>query len=105
MRLQYVFKIVVSENGITKISILTNKQQLIGFQEVKEVRLNRFAGARTPRGYITDGYYESNVILNNDEHILISPDHFENYTEIVKSLTENLTKFSSEKMASHNSSL
>ena len=34
-------------------------------------------------GQITSGYFESMVILKNGKKILISPDSFENYQEII----------------------
>ena len=43
----------------------------------------------TETGKITMGYFESILILNTNKKILISPDNFENYNEIIKTIKLN----------------
>ena len=83
------YKIKVVKNGILKIAIFENKEKLILFRDIKEVRLEKVEGMSSDAGEITLGYYESILILNTNEKILISPDHFENYKEIMKIIKLN----------------
>lgn len=96
-KIRKLYKIVISEKGIIKVSFLNKKKEFIDFSEVEKVGLIKFDGRRDPiRGVnISSGYYESEILLKNKESILISPDYFENYKELVKSLSENLEKFNS----------
>ena len=88
-RLWKIYKIKVVENGILKIPIFKNKEQLILFTDIKEVRLEKVDGNSSDAGEITLGYFESILILNTNEKILISPDSFENYKEIMKTIKFN----------------
>jgi hypothetical protein len=84
-----IYKIKVVKNGILKIGVFENKEKLILFRDIKEVRLEKVEGMSSDAGEITLGYYESILILNTNEKILISPDHFENYKEIMKIIKLN----------------
>lgn len=84
-----IYKIKVVKNGILKIAVFENKEKLILFKDIKEVRLEKVEGMSSDAGEITLGYYESILILNTNEKILISPDHFENYKEIMKIIKLN----------------
>ena len=84
-----IYKIKVVKNGILKIPIFNNKEKLILFSDIKEVRLEKVEGMSSDAGEITLGYYESILILKTNEKILISPDHFENYKEIMKTIKLN----------------
>ena len=88
-RLWKIYKIKVIENGILKIPVFQNKEQLILFTDIKEVRLEKVDGNSSDAGEITLGYFESILILNTNEKILISPDSFENYKEIMKTIKFN----------------
>lgn len=92
-KLSNIYKLVIFENGITKISFLSDKKEFLNFSEVVSVNLNRIDGLQTRAGYISEGYYESIVLLKNHKALLVSPDHFENYRELVVALSENLTNY------------
>jgi hypothetical protein len=84
-----IYKIKVVKNGILKILVFQNKEELILFTDIKEVRSEKVDGMSSDAGEITLGYFESILILNTNEKILISPDHFENYKEIMKTIKLN----------------
>ena len=84
-----IYKIKVVKNGILKILVFQNKEELILFTDIKEVRLEKVDGMSSDAGEITLGYFESILILNTNEKILISPDYFENYEEIMKTINLN----------------
>lgn len=84
-----IYKIKVIKKGILKILVFQNKQELILFTDIKEVRSEKVDGMSSDAGEITLGYFESILILNTNKKILISPDHFENYKEIMKTIKLN----------------
>ena len=86
---QKIYKIKVAENGIYKISIFLNKAEFIPYKEIKTVRSEKVQGSSTDAGEITLGYFESVLITNKNQKILISPDNFENYNEIMKAIKLN----------------
>jgi ABC-type siderophore export system fused ATPase/permease subunit len=86
---QKIYKIKVAENGIYKISVFLNKTQFIPYNEIKTVRSEKVQGSSTDAGEITLGYFESVLITDKNQKILISPDHFENYNEIMKTIKLN----------------
>jgi hypothetical protein len=88
-RLWKIYKIKVVENGILKIPVFKNKEQLILFTDIKEVRSEKVDGSSSDAGEITLGYFESILILNTNEKILISPDYFENYRDIMRTIKLN----------------
>lgn len=90
--IRQIYKIKVVENGILKIPVFQNKEELILFTDIKEVRLEKVDGMSSDAGEITLGYYESIIILNTNKKILISPDNFENYKEIMKTIKLNRNK-------------
>ncbi len=83
----YIIKVV--KNGILKIPVFQNKEELILFTNVKEVRSEKVDGMSSDAGEITLGYFQSILILDTNEKILISPDYFENYKEIMKTIKLN----------------
>jgi len=91
-KLSNIYKLIISEKGITKTSLLSDKKEFIDFSEIVSVNLNRVDGLQTRAGYISEGYYESIVLLKNNKELLVSPDHFENYIELA-GLIKNFTSF------------
>ncbi len=93
IKLRNIYKLIIFENGITKISFLSDKKEFIDFSEIESVSLNRIDGLQTRAGYISEGYYESTVLLKSHKEVLISPDWFENYRDLIVTLSENLTNY------------
>ena len=84
-----IYRIKVVENGIYKISVFQNKSEFILYKEIKTVRSEKVQGSSTDAGEITLGYFESVLITDKNQKILISPDYFENYNEIIKTIKLN----------------
>ena len=91
-RIGKIYKLKVVKNGILKIPLLNNENEIILFTDIKDVRLEKVDGMSSETGEITMGYFESILILNTNKKILISPDHFENYNEIIKTIKLNRNK-------------
>ena len=92
-KLTNIYKIAISEKGITKIYFLSNKKEFIEFSEIENVSLNRVDGGSTDAGLISEGYYESIINLKNKKKTVVSPDYFENYRELVVAMSENFTNY------------
>ena len=84
-----VYRIRIVESGIYKTYIFHKKSQFISYNEIERVRSEKVQGSSTDAGEITLGYFQSVLITNKNQEILISPDHFENYNEIMKAIRLN----------------
>lgn len=93
INLKSVYKIMISNEGITKAYIISRQSEFIPFSNIKNTQLNHVRGTWTDAGQITEGYYESVIILKNNKILLITPDYFENYKELIKVLSYNFTEF------------
>ena len=93
INLHSVFKIIISENGIIKISFISGERELIPFSSIINIIMQRVDGLSTSdAGQITTGYYESLITLKNNRKLTISPDHFENYEELIRAIKKNMGK-------------
>ncbi|MFH6963029.1 hypothetical protein ACHRVK_11580 [Flavobacterium plurextorum] len=90
INLRTINEIIVSEEGITKINFLTKKANFIPYSLVANLDTMRVQGMSGKAGQITSGYFESMVILKDGKKILISPDSFENYQEIIASIRSHV---------------
>ena len=81
-----VYTIKIVENGIYKTSIFSKKSQFVSYKEIEKVSLEKVQGLSTDAGEISLGYFESVLITYKNQKIVISPDHFENYNEIMKAI-------------------
>lgn len=86
IRLRSLSKIIVSDKGIRKISIISGIEEFIPFSSIENIQRQRIQGMSNMTGQITDGYYETLINLRNKKKLLITPDHFENYQEIIKAI-------------------
>jgi hypothetical protein len=83
INLHSVNELIISEEGITKINFISNKANFIPYTSIVNVQTRRIQGMYGEGGQITTGYFESILFLENGKKILISPDYFENYQEII----------------------
>ncbi len=84
-----IFQIIVEEKEIIKISFLTRKKKVIPYSVIKSSRLDFTRGVETDAGIINPGYYRCIFILENNEELIISPLHFENYNELIRVIGQN----------------
>ncbi|WP_426485925.1 hypothetical protein [Flavobacterium sp. 2] len=78
-----VYEITVTQKGIKRKTLASNKEDFIPYTSILKVETVRIQGSYTKAGQITTGYFESTVFLKDGTELLISPDHFENYREII----------------------
>lgn len=76
-----VFTLKVSENGIKTTFLITKKKKYIPFNSITSIEKEKVT-LRNAQGNITDGYYISILNFENDS-LIISPDNFENYEELM----------------------
>lgn len=76
-----IFTLKVSENGIKITFLITKKKKYIPYNSITSIEKEKVT-LRNAQGNITDGYYISILNFENDS-LIISPDNFENYEELM----------------------
>ncbi|TPG41702.1 hypothetical protein EAH81_09485 [Flavobacterium pectinovorum] len=89
-KLRSVTEIIVLEKGLQKISLASQKTEFIPFSFMVNIRTERIQGSYSDAGQITTGYFESTILLENGEELLISPDQYDNYKEIVVAIRDKI---------------
>lgn len=84
-----IFKLIVNDEGIEKILLISKRKQYVLFKDITGIKKERIR-MRTKSGQLTDGYNVSILQLVNKKTLVISPDYFENYNEIMLSIKSNL---------------
>jgi hypothetical protein len=78
------FTLKIMENGIEKTSLIFRTKQFIAFDSISSLDRQK-TRLRSTRGMnISDGCHYSILQLKNGNTLIISPDNFENYTEIIE---------------------
>lgn len=90
-KMRSVYEITVTKKGIKRKTLTSSKEEFIPYSSVLKVQTERIQGSYSDAGQITTGYFESTVFLENGTELLISPDHFENYHEIIVAIRSNVT--------------
>lgn len=84
------FTLKIMENGIEKTSLIFRTKQFIAFDSISSVDRQK-TRLRSTRGInISDGYHYSILQLKNGKTLIISPDNFENYTEIIDAIKSRI---------------
>ncbi|MBZ4034491.1 hypothetical protein K6T82_06920 [Flavobacterium sp. 17A] len=89
-KLSSVNEIIVSEKGIKRTTLASSKVEFIAYSSILRVEIARIQGSYSRGGQISTGYFESTIYLENGEEILISPDHFENYPELIVAIRDKV---------------
>ena len=84
-----IFKLIVTDQGIEKILLISGKKQFIPFTSIIGIKKEKIR-MRTKSGALTDGYTVSIVKLENNKTLVISPDNFDNYNDIMLAIKNNL---------------
>lgn len=83
-----IFKLKVSEKGIKITFLITKRKKYIPFNIISSIEKEKVT-LRNAQGNITDGYYISILNFENDS-LIISPDNFENYEELMIEIKNKL---------------
>lgn len=84
-----LYKLTITEKGIDKVFIFSNQKEHISFNSILSIEQER-TRIKSSRGYVTDGYFYNILELKNGESLLISPDRFENYNDLITAVRDNL---------------
>ncbi|TDD98818.1 hypothetical protein E0F91_00005 [Flavobacterium sandaracinum] len=77
------------EKGIEKTSLIFRTKQYIPYSTILSIDRQK-TRTRDTRGInLTDGYHFSILKYENNRRLIISPDCFENYMEIVEAIKSN----------------
>lgn len=84
-----IFSITITDKGIEKKALISGKKEFIPFTSIiglarEKVRM------RTKSGALTDGYTVTILKLQNGKKIVISPDDFDNYKELILEIKNHL---------------
>lgn len=78
------FTLKIMDNGIEKTSLIFRTKQFIAFDSISSLDRQK-TRPRSTRGInISDGYHYSILQLKNGKTLIISPDNFGNFTEIME---------------------
>jgi hypothetical protein len=84
------FTLKIMDNGIEKTSLIFRTKQFIAFDSISSLDRQK-TRLRSTRGInISDGYHYSILQLKNGKTLIISPDNFENYTEIIEIIKSSI---------------
>lgn len=81
-------KVVVGQEKL-EIQSFFIKNMSVSFNEIKSIERHKIV-QWSDAGQITDGYHLSEIILSNQLSIIISPDKFENYSELISEIKNKL---------------
>lgn len=84
-----IFKLIITEEGIEKCFLISKRKEYIVFKDIISIKKER-SRMRTKSGELTDGYTVSILQLVNKKILVISPDNFENYNDIMLAIKSNL---------------
>ena len=83
-RIVAVMKVCILADKLEMLSFFGNKTEVL-FSEILKIDSGKVV--RTSKaGNITDGFHFSILVLKNGERLVISPDEFQNYNEIMAAI-------------------
>lgn len=84
-----IFKLKITGKGIEKTLLISKRTRYIPFKSIIGIKKQKLR-MRTKSGNLTDGYSITVLQLENNKTLVISPDNFENYEEIICVVKDNL---------------
>ncbi len=79
-----VYSLKIIENGIEKTSLIFRSKQYIPFSSILNIDRQK-SSLRNTRGInVRDDYHYNILKFDNGNSLIISPDNFENYNEIIE---------------------
>ena len=75
--------ITISGNSIEIAWVIIARKKTIPLENISKIIRIKDEGLSSDAGKISDGYYYSELILKTGRSLIISPDHYEKYNEII----------------------
>ena len=85
-----VFSLNIEKNGIEKTLLLFRTKQYFSFDSVLSIERQKATQRNVRNIIITDGYHLSVLKFKTGKSLIISPDSFENYEELMLAIKNNL---------------
>jgi hypothetical protein len=86
-----IYSLKILENGIEKTSLLFRAKQFIPFQSIMRIDIQKSKYKNTHGVDISEGFLYSIVYLTDGNSLIISPDSFENYSEIMDAIKTTIS--------------
>lgn len=84
-----IFKLIVTDEGIEKVVLISGRKEHIPFTSIIDIEKRKIT-MQGKSGPLTDGYSISILQLINDKTLVISPDVFQNSSDIILAIRSNL---------------
>lgn len=84
-----IFRVTITGEGIEKVLLISRRKEFIPFTIITGLAREKIR-MRTKSGALTDGYTVTILKLQDGKKLVISPDDFENYKEIIQTIKDNL---------------
>ena len=87
-----IFSLKILEDGIEKTSLIFGTKRYFSFKSILSINLQKTRFRNTRGVNVSEGFLYSILKFENGNSLIISPDNFENYDEImsdIKSKMEN----------------
>jgi hypothetical protein len=88
-----IYTLKVSELDISHTILVTQKTTKFRYDQITSIRKEKVAGQQTDRGQISAGFFRTVIVFNDGSELLVSPDDFENYQELMLAINNNLHSF------------
>lgn len=85
-----VFSLKIMEKGIEKKSLISRNKKYFPYNSILRIDRQKTRGRDTRGINLTDGYHYSILKFENGKSLIISPDYFENYIEIIDTIKSNI---------------
>jgi hypothetical protein len=85
-----IFSLKILENEIEKTSLIFRTKQHISFKSISSINIQKTRFRNTRGVDISEGFHYSILKLENGKSLIISPDNFENYTEVVEAIKSRI---------------
>lgn len=88
-----IYSLKVSEKDISHTILVTQKTTNFSYDQITSVNREKVAGQQTGRGQISAGFFRTVIIFNDGSKLIVSPDDFENYQELLMVIKNNLDNY------------
>lgn len=88
-----IYTLKVSEKEIFHTILVTQKTTNFSYDQIAGINREKVPGQQTGRGQISDGFFRTVIVFNDGSKLIVSPDDFENYQELIFLINSNLDSF------------
>jgi hypothetical protein len=97
-----IYSLKVSEIDISHTILVTQITTKFRYDQITSIRKEKVAGQNTGRGQISAGFFRTVIIFNDGSELIVSPDDFENFHELIIAIKNNLDNYKANKSVYNN---